>query len=281
MNKYFKKYYVVDEKKWEEISQSSLPKFEKLLWEQELKQIENKPIDLMGLITKKDEKEVRKIEKIKEIILTLNNKVGNLRLSYIFLAYYYSIGIPDKKWYEYSESVTIKYFPNFGKEHFYLLYFFHFWVKVFYIEFFSICDSIWELLHQYYSIFGDPKEKFEKKMQKLKEKSPSLFNFLKEINQQYKDEYGKAETIRNQIVHGRPPYQMMSSLTIKKVSDEEYILGLEHEKYCTSKEIKENIEKILVFLKEVFEEVKKELLGNTLCEYGERERKVEKETEEN
>jgi hypothetical protein len=241
MNKYFKKYYVVDEKKWEEISQSSLPKFEKLLWEQELKQIENKPIDLMGLITKKDEKEVRKIEKIKEIILTLNNKVGNLRLSYIFLAYYYSIGIPDKKWYEYSESVTIKYFPNFGKEHFYLLYFFHFWVKVFYIEFFSICDSIWELLHQYYSIFGDPKEKFEKKMQKLKEKSPSLFNFLKEINQQYKDEYGKAETIRNQIVHGRPPYQMMSSLTIKKVSDEEYILGLEHEKYCTSKEIKENI----------------------------------------
>lgn len=137
----------------------------------------------------------------------VQDRLDNVRLTYIFLMYYF-----DKK-----NSDMFYYYVNF-----------------IYYQIFSIFDNIYYLLNIYYQMDLDPRSFIEEKViEQLKINNKDLYNYLIEL---YKNgDYKKGSDIRNSFVHGYLPTNIKSGLvfengycitdeTIKKFEEENIIL---------------------------------------------------------
>ncbi|HOK57096.1 MAG TPA: Cthe_2314 family HEPN domain-containing protein [bacterium] len=253
MKNLFFEYYKIDEEEWNKISKNSSQKFKKLFWKI--------PYEKYQVLLDDDIEKVYKKGKINELVKALMNKMGTLRISYIFLTYYYNLGIPDDKWCisPGKNGSSIQYFPDFEEKHFYIHYFFNFWAEVFYIKFFSIIDIICDLLNNYYEM-GIKKETkgFRRKVIKnLKKENLELFKFLENIKN--KREYKNAKEFRNRIIHSIPAYEISNQNEIKKYENKIVEIKFGAGKYTKSSEIKENAEEVLILLKNIFEKLKENL----------------------
>ncbi len=246
MSNLFFEYYHIDEKEWEKIGREFKSRFPSLL------------IDIPIKIPEDIPEKIERMDKINELVLTLNNKICNLIESYTFLTYYFNLGIPDEEWSKSpgKNGSLIQYFPNFEEKHFYIHHFFNLWSEIFYIKFFSIVDIIFELLKRYYNI--NEKVKSKKKIaSKFKKYNKDLSQFF--TDKYNTKEYKKALEFRTKIVHSAPPYEISSTTEIEpKIEKEKTLFSVfpEDRKYIQSKEIKENIDKVVCLLYEVIEKLK-------------------------
>src|SRR5690606_18865558 len=73
-----------------------------------------------------------------------NNRLGQSRMSYIFLMHYLKKGISDEEWYISlgKEGQSIQYFPHFKEEIFYYKMMFDYYMDNFCYKFFSAWDTM-------------------------------------------------------------------------------------------------------------------------------------------
>lgn len=186
-----------------------------------------------------------------------NNRIGEVKLSYLMSMYYYNMGIPDGEWHisPGKNGESIQYFPNFKEESFCIKYYFDYHSDVFYYKIFGVWDSIIHLINIYYRINIFKFDSYFKQtiIKALKTKNPSLHSYLSNLSKN--KIYRKANTLRNNLTHNFPSNdidpgveRIGNGITIHKVGN-----------YVTSKEFKENMDGILELLWKTLKKLQMEL----------------------
>lgn len=197
---------------------------------------------------------------LEEWLRMFNNNLGKLNTAYIFMNSYYDKGIPDKRWYDFSNGKMI-FFPDFKDEHFAYKFWFGFYVDVVYYYFFIAWDLIMHLINIYYNFKIKPNNQFNKNVKnKLSAKNNNLYKCL--INQENDKHFVDAKVIRNDISHN---YSKRYIGSLYKRSEENRN-GVQGEtvkigglpKYITTKQLKENIYSIFEILRKIITVLKTE-----------------------
>ena len=155
---------------------------------------------------------------LSEKIQTLNNKVGNMKVSYALCRHYYDKGIPDEPYFisPGSNGQSVQYFPRFEEEHWMRLYWFNYYAESVYTRIFSIWDSITEILDTFYGMNIDKNMTFKfRVMEKIKKINLDIYNFLKNdiIDS---DLYQTADRYRNSFVHYTAPSFVSESWKVER-----------------------------------------------------------------
>jgi hypothetical protein len=186
------------------------------------------------------------LHEFKSWIRQFNNRIGEVKLSYIMSIYYYNMGIPDNEWSipPGKNNNSTRFFPNLEQKHFCIKYFFDYYSDIFYYKTFGVWDSILHLINIFYEINIQEYNKGFKKniMKELKKHDKELYNYLNELR---KDEvYKKANKIRNDLTHNFPPNDVGPGVKRYENGYTAFAAG----NYTTSKEFKENMDGIIKLL---------------------------------
>jgi len=192
----------------------------------------------------------------------LNNKLGKLRLSYIYLKYNFLNRIPDDNWVDSSgnNGRTIKYFPDFQKKHFVNKFYYDYYYEIFYYHFFSAIDIIFHILNIKLNINTNNNDNNFKNivLKRIKENNYNLFNIMNDFY--YNDLIRKAEKIRNDLTHNFAPNEVCSGVKWEGISGNSPVsIGIGN--YMTSNEILKNIEEIIILFVDLLDKIS-ELLNN-------------------
>jgi len=143
----------------------------------------------------------------------LNNRLGQARLSYIFLSHYYNKGIPDDEWYKSpgDRGQSIQYFPHFSEEHYYYKLMFDFYAETFYNNIYSSWDTVYHLLNIYYRFDIKSNRRFSiNVMNKLLETDSATYSIIDRAKKS--DEFKKFKKLRNNITHNYAPSDVSSGM---------------------------------------------------------------------
>ena len=180
-------------------------------------------------------------------------KLGEVRLTYMVLKYYYDKGIPDDNWFESpgKNGMSMGFFPDFNDEHYYIHYFFNFYTDVFYHKIFSAWnDIIYHLINVVFKLNIKPGGGFNKAIKKgIETKELDLYNILNGTETDHIFE--KARDFRNNMTHNHPPYRIDSG--VKRAGN---TVSLGKGNYIPSKEIMDNIDKLLELIVNALNEIK-------------------------
>ncbi|WP_127576761.1 Cthe_2314 family HEPN domain-containing protein [Paenibacillus barengoltzii] len=194
-------------------------------------------------------------------IRMLNNRLGQVRLSYIFMMHYFNKGIPDDEWYINPNrgELSIQYFPHFREETFHYKTMFDYYTDVFYYKFSSAWDTIFHIINAYYSFNIEPKHRFNDKVKnELKKRNSALFN---EIGKTENSEaFKESKTLRNNITHNFSPNDISSGVKKEFVDGKIRRISMDIGEYTPSMIFIKNINDLinvmisfLAFLKETLE----------------------------
>ena len=191
---------------------------------------------------------IKNIE-LREWVVQLQNRVADVRKSYVMLTYYYNKGIPDKEWYisPGKEGKSIQYYPHFDEVHFYIKDWFDYYSDTFYYKLFSAWDTLGQMLNVKYD---------------LNLKEPSFSRVLKELRKCHNILYAKltkitnntvfkeAKKIRNDITHNYLPSSTGIAVTKNKRS-----VGVGIRDYITSDEISDNVRQVITLFERTVEHI--------------------------
>lgn len=166
-------------------------------------------------------------EHIRNYIRQHNNKVGTLKVSYVFCRHYFDKGIPDDNWYSFpgKNGETIQYMPDFESKDWVVRYWFSFFSEVVYFKLFSIWDSFVGFINEYYQLNQKENYKFRQNiLDSLKSKRSDIAYFMEKIIEE--QIYKEANNFRNKIVHGFTPNDVTSGIRIlRNIETEIYDLN--------------------------------------------------------
>lgn len=186
--------------------------------------------------------------------MDLMNKISGMYRSFVFLIYYFEKEIPDDEYLVSpgNDGESISYYPDFTENNFIDKSSFDFYTDFFYFKLFSSFDSLCHIINLLYQITTNKKEiGFNNKFfDKLKMKNKSLAELL--FNILDNDDFKRAKEIRNNITHNFSPNQISTTIE-EKIEDNKIIGVITHNKYFTSKDIKENVYKSLGILYQALE----------------------------
>ena len=168
------------------------------------------------------------------------------------LTYYFNKRIPDDEWRRSpgENGESIQFFPNFKEEHFYWKDQFDYYSDIFYYKLFSVWDTIGHMLNVIFEINVSLNNvHFKTVLKKLEFYNKILYEKLEKIKTD--PVFEKASEIRNDITHNYLPNSV--GLIVKKTK-KNITVGVKN--YFTTKEIKENIESVIILLKKTIEYIK-------------------------
>lgn len=166
----------------------------------------------------------------------LQNRIHDVWKSYVFLAYYFEMGIPDDEWFisPGKQGESVQYYPHFEKKHFQIKSEFDYYVDTFYYKIFSAWDTIGHLLNILYGL-KMKKPSLLAAIDKLKSANSCLYGELRAITRD--SDFKRAKELRNDITHNYPPSTIDSG--IKRESEHKISFGVGS--YTPSKDFYENI----------------------------------------
>jgi len=152
-----------------------------------------------------------------EEIDALNNKSGNLKISYTLCRHYYDKGIPDSPYFisPGTNGESVQYFPCFREEHWMRLYWFNYFAEAIYTKLFSIWDSVTEILNIFYGMNIKKNMRFKfQVVEQMKDINFDIWKFLKKDILE-NELYQQADRYRNAFVHYTAPSFVGNSYTIE------------------------------------------------------------------
>jgi hypothetical protein len=166
----------------------------------------------------------------------LQNRIYDVWKSYVFLTYYFEMGIPDDEWYsspgKHGESV--QYYPNFEEAHFKIKSEFDYYVDVFYYKIFSAWDTVGHVLNVLHNL-KIKKPSFASAIKKLELVNIDLYERLRAITNC--SHFKKAKKLRDNITHNYLPSSIDAGIKREPKSKISFGIG----SYTTSKEFYKNI----------------------------------------
>jgi hypothetical protein len=190
-----------------------------------------------------------------------NNRLGQSRMSYIFLMHYLKKGIPDQEWFlsPGKQGQSVQYFPHFNEETFYFKMMFDYYMDNFYYKFFSAWDTMYHVINAYYQFELMPNIRFNSKvMEKLLQRNEGLHTNIIKVNNS--EPFVLSRTLRNDITHNFAPNDISSGITREKEEGLLRKISFGIGNYTTSKTFINNVDEIieefiplLVALKREFE----------------------------
>lgn len=184
-------------------------------------------------------------------VLCSNNRIFDIRKSYIFLMFYYEQGIPDDKWWS-QDTGHVRYFPNFEPKHYFIKTNFDYYADTFYYKMFSSWDTVGQIINIAFNLrIPNEDVTFYRAHQQLKNSNTVLYDRLNLLINE--NEFKKAKKLRNALTHNYPPLDVSSPVT--KISSNAISLGIGQ--YTTSTEIKENVIGIMELLAKAIQAIKK------------------------
>lgn len=183
----------------------------------------------------------------------LENRLAQVRWSYVMTMFYFSKGIPDDEWFisPGRDGVSIEYFPHFSEKDHYIKSFFDYFADVFYYKLFSAWDTLGHLLNVTYEL-GLDRASFDKAFKKLKSIKPVLFANLNLIVND--PNFYKMRELRHNITHNHLPGHIGS--TVRRVSKNMVTFG--GGSYTPSALIKENMSRSLDLFAETLKAIEEQ-----------------------
>lgn len=192
-----------------------------------------------------------------EFLMQFNNKLGEVRMTYIFLMNYFKTNIPDKELIKPGESGGIKYFPKFEDKDFYNKMMFDYYCDIFYHKFFSVWDFKFHLINIYYRLEIKSNPSFNRNvMDRLSKKDHDLFTFLNKNNHDNEMEIGR--DFRNDLTHNYPP-NYVGGIAEKEERDGDIVISGKV-RYTSTSEFVNNINRLIELLNECIIELEKKFI---------------------
>ncbi|MBM7647693.1 hypothetical protein JOC78_000614 [Bacillus ectoiniformans] len=189
----------------------------------------------------------------------LNNRLLALNLDFAYSMHYFEKGIPDDEWCMSPgfKGQSVQYYPHFTDEHFSNLHNFSYFVDIFFLKAFTVFETLGHLLYKHYELPHDKDDwrdqiSFKSAIFKLNKVNPTLHKELKEITKS--KPFSDGVSMRNNIAHNHPPYEISSGVKIKE-NGGSFGIG----DYTTSKEIRRVMIGLLESIKQTFEVLDKNL----------------------
>ncbi|OUM83850.1 Cthe_2314 family HEPN domain-containing protein [Parageobacillus thermoglucosidasius] len=185
-------------------------------------------------------------QEFKSWLRLFNNRLGQSRMSYVFLMHYYKKGIPDDEWFlsPGKEGQSVQYFPHFNEENFYYKMMFDYYMDIFYYKFFSAWDTMFHVINVYYSFDLLPNSRFNSNvMQRLLQRNNSLHTIISNVSNS--EPFVQSRTLRNNITHNYAPNDISSGITIEKIKEGVSKISFGIGTYTTSKTFIENVNGII------------------------------------
>jgi hypothetical protein len=199
---------------------------------------------------------------LEDLLRVFNNRIRQLRFSFVLVTYYFQKGIPDEEWYisPGRKGQSVEYFPHFQKKHHSRKYLFDYFSEAFYSTYFSIFELVVHIVNVIFQLDIDHKNEglsFRKKvLRSLKTKNKKLHEYI--CSMQNESVYEKAKDIRNNLIHNLPPNEVTSPVKISKSTNlTKLTIGVGD--YIKSSEIMENINMGVSLLKEFLDKFKSHL----------------------
>lgn len=177
-----------------------------------------------------------------EWLRLFNNRLGEVRQTYIFLTHYFNMGIPDDTWYKSpgDNGETIQYYPNFEEKHFYIKHMYDYYVDIFYFKFFSAWETSFHFYNTYFELKIPPKVGFKYQVLKeIKEIDLELFESIDEVHSS--EAFIKFLKLRNDITHNFSPSEVDPGINHYENGLTTFGVG----KYTPTREIQSNIIQII------------------------------------
>ena len=173
------------------------------------------------------------------LIYEVQQRLSDVRRSYILMMFYYKQGIPDQRWYisPGRNGESVQYYPDFEERHFHIKGWFDYYSDTLYYKLFSAWDVVGHILNVKYDLKVDMVY-FGKAVEALKSKHPSLHANFAGVRES--PVFKKASTIRNDITHNYLPNT--AGMAVYRGSKSTTV-GLK--KYVPSDEIIANVQEIL------------------------------------
>ena len=183
----------------------------------------------------------------------LQNRLADVQRSYVFLMYYFELGIPDAEWMisPGKNGTGISYFPHFDHRHYKIKDQFDYFTDIFYYKAFSVWDTVGQMLNEMYLLrLKVDKVDFKTSIEKLKDAGNGLHSDLLTI---WNDEgFKKARGLRHSISHRHPENKQGPTFARRKTNDTDgFTAG--GCSYTPSKEIVDNVVKVLELISTTLE----------------------------
>ena len=186
-------------------------------------------------------------------IVHLQNRLIQVRWSYVLLHFYFNKGIPDDEWFisPGKAGQSIQYYPHFTEKDHLVKAQFDYYVDAFYHKMFSAWDTLGHLINGMYGLEIE-RASFDKARKKLKTVKPALYADLKIIADS--SDFKKMRELRDNVTHNHLPGDIGSS--VRRVSKTHITFG--GGDYTPSAIIKENVSKSLDLFAEALNAIKKQ-----------------------
>jgi hypothetical protein len=181
-------------------------------------------------------------------IRMLNNRFGQVRLSYIFLIHYLNKGIPDEEWCVSPGrgDLSVEYFPHFVEETYYYKTMFDYYTDTFYYKFCSAWDTVFHIINAHYQFNIEQHNNRFKHIVKreLKSRNEELYNIIVDV--ETSNSFRDSNKLRNDITHNFAPNDISSGIT--KVRRDGVIKRIDMSigNYTPSKEFVRNINALII-----------------------------------
>ncbi|PAD30041.1 Cthe_2314 family HEPN domain-containing protein [Paenibacillus sp. 7523-1] len=189
----------------------------------------------------------------KDWLRLFNNRLGEVRQTYIFLTHYFNMGIPDDNWNKSpgDNGESIQYFPDFEEKHHYIKHMYDYYSDIFFFKFFSA----WETLFHFYNVYFEFRlpQKLGFKYQVLKELekiNSELYESIKSVHDS--EAFEKFTKLRNDITHNYSPSEITPGIYHYDNGMTAFGVG----KYTTTRDIQNNIIQIIDITGDFLEKMK-------------------------
>lgn len=189
----------------------------------------------------------------------LENRLLSVDCNFGYAMFYYYKGIPDDEWFMSpgKQGQSVQYYPHFEQKHYSNFYNFTYFVDVFFLQSFTVYETIGHLLFKLYDFDtneDNPRDQisFNNAIFKLKEVNHPLYRNLNNVK--YSNDFQFGVRMRNDIAHNHPPYRIDSG-----ISKSEGVVSFSVGEYTTTNEIKKVMIGLLRSIKATFGVLEKHL----------------------
>lgn len=192
-------------------------------------------------------------QELKEWLRLFNNRLGEVRQTYIFLTHYYNMGIPDSNWMKSpgDNGESIQYYPEFEEKHHYIKHMYDYYSDIFFFKFFSAWETLFHFYNVYYKLKIPPNVRF--KFQVLKELEKINSELYESIEVVHKSEvFSRFTKHRNDITHNYSPNEIAPELYHDNNGMTVYGVG----KYTPTIEIQNNIIQVINITSDFLKKIK-------------------------
>jgi len=179
-------------------------------------------------------------------IRMLNNRLGQARLSYIFLLHYLNKGIPDEEWYiaPSGDDLSVQYFPHFQVETYHYKTMFDYYTDAFYYKFFSAWDTVYHIVNSYYTFNIEPKYRFKDLVRReLLMKDIDLHNQI--VDSERSNAFKESKRLRDNITHNYAPNDISSGIKRERIGGELQRISMSRGEYTPSMVFVNNINELI------------------------------------